>query len=318
MQLPDYIKNRYWKDFLPPGMTLEIDIPEDMSLIDIFEKGLEDYQDKVSNIYAGKEYTYKEMNDLTIRFANALLKLGMKKGDVVALWLPNCPQFSVCYFATLLLGGTLTAVSPLYVGRELAYQVKDSGSKYLILLDRFFRQYKKVKDEIPLEKVIVVNIEGKLPEISENDNIIHFNTLMNKNPEPIPIPKVEINPKEHIAVIQYTGGTTGLPKGACLSHYNIVSNILQIKQVSDYMKEHYLKEDIIALSVLPWYHIYGQTCELAIAPIIGSKGYIIPTFDLQRIFEIIEEYKPNTMLGVPTMFINILNSPLGKNVDLRY
>jgi long-chain acyl-CoA synthetase len=90
---------------------------------------------------------------------------------------------------------------------------------------------------------------------------------------------------------------------------------LQIKQVSDYMKEKYLKEDIKALSVLPWYHIYGQTCELAIAPMIGSKGYVLPTFDLQRIFEIMKKYKPNTMLGVPTMFINLLNSELGKDVD---
>ena len=209
----------------------------------------------------------------------------------------------------------MTAISPLFVARELAYQVQDSESKFLIILDRFFGQYKKVQKELSLEKVIIVNVEGKIPEIPEADNIIHFDTIMAQNSKPIPIPKVKINPKEDIAVIQYTGGTTGLPKGACLSHYNIISNILQIKQVSDYMKEKYLKEDIKALSVLPWYHIYGQTCELAIAPMIGSKGYVLPTFDLQRIFEIMKKYKPNTMLGVPTMFINLLNSELGNDVD---
>ncbi len=315
MELPDYIKNRYWKDYLPPGMTLEIDIPEDKSLVDIFEKGVENYRDKVSVVYGEKEFTYRQMNDLTIRFANALLKLGVKKGDVVAIWLPNCPQFSICYFASLSLGATLTAISPLYVARELNYQVNDSGAKFLIIIDRFIKQYNRVKDEMPLEKVIIVNVEGKTPDVPETDKIIHFDTLMAQNPEPAPIPKVEINPKEDIAVIQYTGGTTGLPKGACLSHYNVVSNILQIKQISDYMKENYLKEDVKALSVLPWYHIYGQTCELAIAPIIGSKGYILPTFDLGRIFEIMKKYKPNTMLGVPTMFINLLNSPLGKDID---
>jgi long-chain acyl-CoA synthetase len=315
MELPEYIKNRYWKDYLPLGVTLEIDIPEDLSLVDIFEKGLENYRDKVSIIYGEKEFTYKDMNNLTIRFANGLIKLGVKKGDVLALWLPNCPHFSICYFATLSLGATMTAISPLFVARELAYQVQDSGSKFLIILDRFFGQYKKVQKELSLEKVIVINVEGKSPEIPEDDKIIHFDTIMAQNLEPIPIPKVKINPKEDIAVIQYTGGTTGLPKGACLSHYNIISNILQIKQVSDYMKEKYLKEDIKALSVLPWYHIYGQTCELAIAPMIGSKGYVLPTFDLQRIFEIMKKYKPNTMLGVPTMFINLLNSELGKDVD---
>lgn len=316
MELPDYIKNRYWKDYLPKGITLEIDIPENMSLIDVFESGLANHSDKVSIVYGEKEFTYKEMNNLTLRFATGLSKLGVKKGDIVALWLPNCPQFSICYFATIILGATLTAISPLFVARELAYQVKDSGSKYLVILDKFFRQYKKVKDDLSLEKVIVVNVEGKIPDVPETDKEIHFDTLMVQNPEPGQVPEININPKEDVAIIQYTGGTTGLPKGACLSHYNIVSNILQIKQVTDYMRENYLKEDTKALSVLPWYHIYGQTCELAIAPIIGSKGYILPTFDLEKIFEIIKIYKPNTMLGVPTMFIGLLNATLNSDIDL--
>jgi len=156
---------------------------------------------------------------------------------------------------------------------------------------------------------------AQTPTEPETDKFIHFDTLMAQNPDPIPIPKIDINPKEAVAVIQYTGGTTGLPKGAELSHYNVVSNILQIKQISDYMKENYLKADAVSISVLPWYHIYGQTCEVALAPIIGSKGFILPTFDLRRIYEIMEKHKPNTMLGVPTMFLNLLNSPLAKDVD---
>lgn len=314
MDLPDYIKNRYWKDYLPAGITLEIDIPEDLSLGDIFQKGLE-YGDRISMDFYGKEYTFIELDSLTRRFAGALLKLGVKKGDIVALWLPNCPHFSISYFSILSIGATLTAISPLFVAREMSYQIKDSGAKILIILDRFFQQYNKVKDELPLEKVILINIEGQTPKEPETNKIVHFNTLMDQNPEPIQSFEIKINPKEDIAVIQYTGGTTGLPKGACLSHYNIIANILQIKQISDYMKEKYLKEDIQSISVLPWYHIYGQTCELAVNPLIGAKGIILPTFDLGQIFEIMKKYKPNTMLGVPTMFINLLNSPLGENVD---
>ncbi len=314
MELPDYIKNRYWKDYLPPGITLEIDISEDISLGDIFQKGLE-YGDKISMVFYGKEYTFIELDNLTRRFAGALLKLGVKKGDIVALWLPNCPHFSISYFSILSIGATLTAISPLFVAREMSYQIKDSGAKILIILDRFFQQYNKVKDELPLEKVILINIEGQTPKEPETNKIVHFNTLMDQNPEPIQSFEIEINPKEDIAVIQYTGGTTGLPKGACLSHYNIIANILQIKQISDYMKEKYLKEDIQSISVLPWYHIYGQTCELAVGPLIGAKGIVLATFDLGQIFEIMKKYKPNTMLGVPTMFINLLNSPLSENVD---
>ncbi|MHA1229837.1 MAG: long-chain-fatty-acid--CoA ligase [Candidatus Helarchaeota archaeon] len=315
MELPDYIKNRYWKDYLPPGISLEIDIPEDKSLRDIFIEGSEKFADKVSLIYFDRVFTFKEMDDLTRRFAKALTDLGVKKGDVVAIWLPNSPHFSIAYFASISIGATITAISPLFVAREMSYQVKDSGAKFLIMLDRFFRHYKKTRTELNLEKVILTNIEGKAPKQPEEGEIIHWNTLMEKQKEVPELPEVDINPKKDVAVIQYTGGTTGLPKGALLSHYNIISNIYQIKEISEYMKKEYIKGDIVAISVLPWYHIYGQTCELALSPIIGSKAFVLPMFDVGRIIEIIKNEKPNTMLGVTTMFINLLESPLSKDVD---
>ena len=315
MELPDYIKNRIWKDYLPDGITLEIEIPENKSLIDVFETGVKEYGDKIAMDYFGREFTFKEMDYLTRRFANALLKLGIKKGDVVAIWLPNSPHFSICYFASLILGATLTAISPLFVAREMIYQIKDSGAKYLIMIDRFFREFKKAEEQLSLKKVILVNVEGNIPDVPETDKIIHYNTLMEQNIEPLADFKAEINPKEDIAIIQYTGGTTGDPKGACLSHYNAISNLLQIKQISDYMKENYIKGDIVGLSILPWYHVYGQICELLQGPLSGGKGIIFPTFDIPRIIETIKSKKANFILGVPTMFINILGSPLSKDVD---
>ncbi len=318
VELPDYIKNRYWKDFLPPGITLEINIPENQSLVDISKNGAKQFGDKIAMIYYGREYSFNELDLLTRRFATALIDLGVKKGDVVALWLPNCPHFSISYFGVLGAGGIITAISPLFVAREMSYQIKDSRAKYLIMIDRFFKQYNRAaKAGLPsLKKVIIVNVEGKKPDIPENDMIIHFDTLMEKFPEPGPEPDIKINPKEDLAVIQYTGGTTGLPKGACLTHYNIVSNIFQIKQISDYMKEEYIKEDLVGISVLPWYHIYGQTCEMAQGPLAGSTGIVLATFDMDAIIEIIKKYRPNTFLGVTTMFINLLNYPPFKDVDL--
>jgi len=315
MDIPDYIKERYWKDYLPPGITLEIDIPE-VSLGSLFEQGAKNYGDKICLIYYDREFTFNELDNLTRRFANALVQMGVQKGDVVAIWLPNSPYFSIAYFAILSIGAIVTAISPLFVGREMAYQIKDSGAQYLVMIDRFFRHYKKEKEGLPLKRVIVVNVEGKIPKEEEDDVVIHLNTLMDQNPEPQPLPPVVINPKEDVAVIQYTGGTTGLPKGALLSHYNIVANIYQIKQISDYMKQEYLHEDITAISVLPWYHIYGQTCELAQAPVMGSKAFVLAVFDVGKIFEIIQKHRPNTMLGVTTMFINLLNAPGSQNVDI--
>ncbi|TFG19257.1 MAG: long-chain fatty acid--CoA ligase, partial [Promethearchaeota archaeon] len=316
-ELPDYIKNRYWKDYLPPGITLEIEIPQDESLIDLFKKGAEQYGEKVCMDFYGRKFTFYELDNLTRRFTAALIDLGVKKGDVVALWLPNCPQFSISYFGVLGAGATLTAISPLFVAREMAYQIKDSGAKYLILIERFMKQYNRAaKEDLPLEKVIVINLEGKDIEVPEDDKVVHFNSLMEKFPAPPPEPDIKINPKEDIAVIQYTGGTTGLPKGAALSHYNILANVYQIKQISDYMKDIYIKGDLKAISVLPWYHIYGQTCELAQGPNAGSMAYVLPTFDMNSIIEIIKEHKPNTFLGVTTMFINLLNFPAFKDVDV--
>jgi long-chain acyl-CoA synthetase len=315
MELPDYIKNRYWKDYLAEGITVELDVPEDWSLIDVWNYNEKNFPDHVMLDFFGKEFTTKMLEGLTRRFAAALKDLGVKKGETVALWLPNCPQFSITYFAAVYLGATLTAISPLFTGRELAYQINDSGAKYLITIDRFVREYEKVADKVSLRNVIVLNIMDDVIDVPETDKIIHYDKLLNKYQEPLEY-DVEINPKEDIAIIQYTGGTTGLPKGALLSHHNIVSMLWAIKQGSDYMIENYLKENIVALSVLPWYHIYGQTCELLCGCLFGSKAYVLPSFDLQRIAEVIKEGRPNMLLGVPTMFVNILNSPHMKDVDM--
>ncbi|KKL59183.1 hypothetical protein LCGC14_2217900, partial [marine sediment metagenome] len=316
MELPDYIKNRYWKDYLPAGVTLEIDIPEDISMRDIFKKYTKDYSDKTFIIYDNKEYTYKDIQKLTIRFASVLLNLGVKKGDVIALWLSNCPQFIISYFATMIIGGTITAISPLYVAREMAYQVKDSGAKYLIMIDSYMPQYKSYETDLSLEKVILVNIEGGTPIEPEKDRIIYFNSLMEENPELSTFYEVKINPKEDIAVIQYTGGTTGFPKGASLSHYNIIANSLQLKQVSIYIKEKFLKEDIVSIFVLPWYHIFGQVVEMVSALLIGSKAFVLSGFDIEKVLEILKKHKPNSLFGVPTIYITLLNLPTSSGGDI--
>jgi long-chain acyl-CoA synthetase len=315
MELPDYIKNRYWKDYLADGITVDLELPEDWSLIDVWKYNEETFPDHVMLDFFGKEFTTSMLDNLTRRFAAAMKDLGVKKGDIVALWLPNCPQFSITYFAAVYLGATLTAISPLFTGRELAYQINDSGAKYLITMDRFVREYEKVVDKISLKNVIVLNIMGEVVAVPETDKILHYDKLLDKYQEPLEY-EVEINPKEDIAIIQYTGGTTGLPKGALLSHYNVVSMLWAIKQGSDYMIKNYLKENIVALSVLPWYHIYGQSCELLCGCLFGSKAYVLPSFDLQRIAEVITKGRPNMILGVPTMFVNILNSPHMKDVDM--
>ena len=316
IELPDYIKNRYWKDSMPKGVTLDLEIPDDMTLIDVALNGAEKFGDKVAMDFYGREFTFNELGLLARRFASGLKELGIKKGDVVALWLPNCPQFAICYWGSIIAGATVTAISPLFVARELEYQVNDSGAKFLVFIERFYKQFKRANKNLDLKKAIMVNIEGNIPEIPEDDVILHYNTIMEENPKPLEDYPQDIDPKKDVAIIQYTGGTTGLPKGARLSHYNIVAMTLEIKQITDYMKENYIKGDLITLSILPWYHIYGQTCELISNQFAGGKGILFPSFDLERIAQVIRDYRPNLVLGVPTMFINMLNSPYLKDVDM--
>ncbi len=316
MDLPEYIKSRYWKDYLPEGVPLELEIPENISLCDLFEKYTEEYKNKTFIVYDNKEYTYKHIQELTLRFSNALLKLGLKKGDVAALWLTNCPQFIISYFAVLNIGGTVTAISPLYIVRELAHQIRDSGAKYLIMIDSLFSEFKKAEDQLKLEKVILVNLKDGIPIKTKSDKFIYFNNLMEQNPESFPTPELKIKPKKDIAVIQYTGGTTDSPKGACLSHFNLVANSLQFRQVNEYLKDKFLKEDLVSIFVLPWYHIFGQIVEMVSALFIGSKAFVLKGFNLEKIFEILRKYKPNSLFGVPTMYINLLNSSFNENVDM--
>jgi len=213
----------------------------------------------------------------------------------------------------LSLGAYLTAVSPLFVARELKYQVKDSESTTLIALDRFFRHVKKVRAETNLKRVILVNIEGKTPKKAEDpeNGLYHFDTILNNPPNP---PKVDIK-SEDLAIIQYTGGTTGDPKGAMLTHRNIVANAHQLVPYANYLKRYYNWDRQIMISVLPWYHIYGQTCELALGTLLDSKAYLFPTFNPEQVLEKINE-DARGMMGVTTMFIALLNHPKIKEMDM--
>ncbi|MFX1274459.1 MAG: AMP-binding protein [Promethearchaeota archaeon] len=316
MELPDYIKNRYWKDYLPEGITLNLDIPKDLSLCEAFNEYTLKNGDKTFILYENIEYTFKEIQELTKKFSNALIDLGVNKKDIIALWLPNCPEFVISYFATLIIGGSVTVISSLYVAREAAFQINDSGARFLIMDEKFLNHYEKFDNKASLEKIILVNLEKESSNEPLAANQVYFKTIIDEVSELDALLEVEINPKEDIAVIQYTGGTTGIPKGASLTHYNIISSCFHLAQPSEYMKENFLKSDIVAISVLPWYHIFGQAIEMVSSILLGTKLIVLPSFDIKKITEIIKRYQPNTFFGVPTMYITLLNSPLSKDLDI--
>lgn len=315
VKLPDYVKNKIWLNSYPDGFPKEIEIPEDKSLSEIFDDSAEKWGDEVFMIFYGKGFTRKQFQEKSKRLATALHNLGVRKGDVVAIYLPNLPHFVVSYYAILRLGAIVTAINPLFVPREVAYQLVDSGAETIITIDLFYKNVKQVKDETRLKNIIVCNPLGDKLNLEKEDLdvVLNYDELLEKNP-PNP-PKVKINPKKDLAVIQYTGGTTGLPKGAMLTHYNIIANALQVIPIIVALNKKYGIERHKFLSVLPWYHIYGQTCEIAAPSFIDALFNVFTQFDPAQILDAIQNFKPNAFLAVPTMLTLLLNHPKARSVD---
>jgi len=259
------------------------------------------------------------------RFATALQKMGVAKGDRVALFLPNMPQFVISYYGALKAGAIVTAISPLYKEREAEHQLEDSGSETLVVLDLFYPIVQKIKDEAKPKRIIVTGIKdylptvkrvlgsllGKVPshKVEKEPGIYLFQDLI-KGHSPNPS-EVDVNPMDDLALLQYTGGTTGIPKGAMLTHYNLVSNA--------YMCNAWLnaKEGMeVQVNVLPLYHIYGMTVTMNSAIASASTMVLIPRFDAEEVLKSIQKYRVTLFGGVPTLYAVLIDHPDTPKYDL--
>ncbi|TYO96942.1 long-chain-fatty-acid--CoA ligase [Desulfallas thermosapovorans] len=256
--------------------------------------------EKTAMIFYGHKVTYAQLAGCVVRVAAALYELGLRKGDRVALMLPNCPDFVFAYYAAMSLGGIVVNTNPMYVEREIEHQVNDSGSKMIITLVDLYPRVKNVRDNTPLEKVLLTGFTGK-PEALPGDTI-WFPDLYAV--DRTPAPAVEIDPARDLAVLQYTGGTTGVSKGAMLTHLNLYANSMQTN--------HFFNNDAkkqLIMSVLPFFHVYGMTCCMNLAVASATTMLLVPRFVPGEIAQLISQYKPTFFPGVPTMFVAMLNSP---------
>jgi long-chain acyl-CoA synthetase len=319
-ELPDYIKKKIWLKLYPKDVPTEITIPTDKSIPDLFDESVAKNPKFVNVIFYGKELTREWFKDRVDRLATAFQqKLGIKKGDKIALYLPNCPDFIVSYFAGLKAGAILTCISPLFVSREVAYQIKDSGAQTLVTMDIFYPRITadEVKNDIKLKNIILMNLFGQTPNVPESKEkgIYHIENLI-KSTQPN-VTKVKVDPVKDIAVIQYTGGTTGLPKGALLTHYNLVANAYQIRGGTLAMEKRFKEDKVRSISVLPWYHIYGQTCEIVSSTLIDSTAVVFSDFNPQLVLEAINKTRPWLFLGVSALLIALMNNPKAKETDFK-
>ncbi len=317
-----------WLKFYDEGVPATIDYP-DKPLYWTLEEAARKYPHNTATIFMGAKLTYRELNDLADRFAAALADLGVKKGDRVSIHLPNCPQFVIAYYGALKAGAVVVPTNPLYVEREIEHQLNDSGAETIVTLTKFYPVVRRVKERTKLKNIIVTNIkeyfpplikllftlfkekkEGHRPPIPEEPGTYFFQDLMAKYP-PTP-PEVEIEPEEDLALLQYTGGTTGIPKGAMLTHKNMLVNAIQVRHWMTGLEEG--KE--VLLAVLPFFHVYGMTVCMNMPIYLGAAMVLLPQFKVKEVLEAINKYKPTLFPGVATMYVAINNYPEVHKYDI--
>jgi len=296
-----------WLKSYVEGVPEHVEYPE-VPLFDMIDRAGKEIPDKTAIYFLGRKINYRDLKSMVDKLATALAALGVKKGDVVALFLPNYPQFVIGYYAAIRIGAIVTSLSLLATPPEAKYQLTDSQAQTIIIDERNLPTLDKVKSETKLKHVIVTALQdflpGKPPVHKEIPGAQWFLDLINKyeaNP-----PVVRINPKEDAAILQYTGGTTGVPKGAILTHFNLYSNAVQVNvwiREAKYGKE-------VVMANLPFFHLYGMEACMNMGLYCGAMLVLNPDpRDITSLLYLIKATKPTLMPGVPTLYMKILDHP---------
>lgn len=286
------------------------------------------YPDQTALDFLGKQMTYQEVLHQVYRFANALLQLGVRKGDRIAIMLPNCPQCVIAYYGTMLTGAVVVMTNPLYVPRELEHQLRDAGARIVVTLEPFVERVKQATLAFPLEYVIATSVKDYLPfpknvlyplvekkegtavQLKYDNQLLAFKSLL-KHASSAPC-NVTIDAEQDLALIQYTGGTTGYAKGVMLTHNNLIANTIQTKLW--FYKGQIAKERYLA--ALPFFHMFGMTVLLNQAVLLAGTLLLVPRFKILDILQLIEKKKPTVFPGAPTMYIAIIHYPDLQKYDL--
>ncbi|AIK96824.1 AMP-dependent synthetase [Candidatus Paracaedibacter acanthamoebae] len=317
-----------WLKSYPQNIQWDIDIPE-KPLWALMDEAAAAAPDKNCIDFLGKKYTYGQISNLVNRVAEGLQKIGVKQGTKVGIFMPNAPHFVIAYFAILKAGGVVVNYNPLYADHEITHQINDSETEIIITLDLQALCTKLIPllGSTTLKKMVVCSVAESLPfpknilfklfkrsEIAKlpiNPAILNFNDLINNAGQP---KAIKIDPKKDVALLQYTGGTTGIPKGAMLSHYNVYANAIQAHLW--FVGMEYGKDKILA--GLPLFHVYAMTAVMTLAILTASEIVMMfPRFNPFEAMKLIEKHKITFFPGVPTMYSMIAYHPKVKNIDLN-
>src|SRR5574341_19038 len=315
-----------WTKFYEAGVQSSLRYPES-TLGSILSETAAKFPAKTALLFYGKKITFAELDRLANRFANALAGLGVKKGDRVALMLPNVPQMIIGYYGSVRLGAIAVATNPLYLEHELEVQLKDSGSETLVALDLFYPRIERILSKTRVKRLILCGIKDYLPfplnllypikaklekqwvKVKKEPPLHDFLALIGKAAE---TPPHSVVSPDDIAILQYTGGTTGIPKGAVLTHRNLVVNAAQCR--AWLTLRHEGEERVLA--ALPFFHVYGMTTGMNLGILIGAELILIPKFHTKEVLETIHKYRPTIFPGIQAMYLAIGNYPKIGKYDL--
>ena len=314
----------------PPGVPFEINPDKYPSLVAMFTKYTNQYSDRTAFINMGAQISYAELSQQATAFAAYLQQdLGLKKGDRFAIMVPNTLQYPIALFGALLAGLTVVNVNPLYTKRELEHQLKDSGAKAMLIIENFAQTLEKIVSRTPVEHVIMTSLGDRLGLVKgvvvnavvkyvkkmvpafKLPDAIRFNAALMKGRN-LTLTPVEVC-GDDLAFLQYTGGTTGVSKGAMLTHRNMVANLEQAKATIKPMLE---EGSELVVTALPLYHIFALTANCLTFLTLGGTNLLITNpRDMPNFVKELKKYKFSAITGVNTLFNGLLNTPGFKDLD---
>lgn len=318
--------DRPWTKFYEAGISPSLTYPA-TTLGSILAETAAKFPDHTAILFFGRKISFAELDRLANRFAKALIDLSVGKGDRVALMLPNIPQMVIAYYGTLRAGAIGVATNPLYHEHELEVQLKDSGAETLVAVDMFHPVISRVMPKTSVKRLILCGIKDYLPfplnllypikakiekqwvPVKRVPPIYDFLSLVESAQETAT--GIDVTPDD-TAILQYTGGTTGTPKGAILTHRNLVANAVHNRAWLTVRKEG--EERILA--VIPFFHVYGMTTAMNLGVLIGAELILLPKFHTKEVLETINKYRPTIFPGIQAMYLAIGNYPKIHKYDL--
>ena len=326
----------------PEGVAHQITDYE-KPLFSLLDDAARDYPDATYTIFAGASRTFVQVKDTADRIAHFLASRGIKRGDRVAIFLPNLPHYPAIFFGILKSGGVAVTCNPLYLASELNFQLKDSKAKAVFVMDHpeFYATAQEAIKDTEVETVVICNVKSYLPKLKgflgsllgkipkadshDPDHVLFDEAIASARPEP---PSLDVNPVEDAALTLYTGGTTGVPKGAVLTHMALHSNVVAGQEWIRFPQEENGPEERVRkggvhtyIGVLPWYHSFGLTLVMLMSCANASKLVCIPNPregnpPFTGVLQAVQDHKVTIMVAVPTIYSAFVNHPLLDKFDL--